>query len=236
MITQEEITSLKNKYQTSEENIIREYFQHLFLSYFYQQPKTNKIFFKGGTALRLFYKSPRFSEDLDFSTNLSDKNEIETLLITVLEEIEKEGTPTDLQEATTTTGGYLANLMFQKNPPINIKLEISFRKEQKRGELFTSVNDFVPAYTVLMLTKELLVDGKIQALLTRRKPRDFYDLYFMLRADMLLPQKKSILPQVLEELRRTKINFGVELKQYLPKSHWMIIKDFKKTLEREINR
>lgn len=61
MISEEEIQRLASKYQTSEGNIRREYFQHLFLSYFYQQPKAADIFFKGGTALRLLYQSPRFS-------------------------------------------------------------------------------------------------------------------------------------------------------------------------------
>lgn len=34
---------------------------------FYQEKEAEAILFKGGTALRLIYQSPRFSEDLDFS-------------------------------------------------------------------------------------------------------------------------------------------------------------------------
>jgi len=236
MITKEQISKIANQYQTTEVNALREYFQHLFLYYFYKQPQTNSIFFKGGTALRFIYKSPRFSQDLDFSANLSGSAEIEEILTQTLAEIEKEGTPTDLQEAKVTSGGYLIIILFQKDPAVAIQVEISFRGGDSRGELTTIANDFIPNYTVLGLVQDQLVDEKIQALSARKKPRDFYDLYFILRANLLPPQKKSILPQVLAALRQADINFENELKEFLPKTHWVIIRDFKKTLEREINR
>lgn len=86
------------------------------------------------------------------------------------------------------------------------------------------------------LEQNQLIDEKIQALLTRKKPRDFYDLYFILRANLLPSQKKSVLPQALKALGSTDINFEKELKQFLPKIHWAIIRDFKNTLEREIQK
>lgn len=68
MITQDTIKKLATAHQTSEfPNIIREYFQHLFLSLLYRVEGAENILFKGGTALKIIYKSPRFSEDLDFS-------------------------------------------------------------------------------------------------------------------------------------------------------------------------
>ena len=45
----------------------------MFLNYLYKEKLAEKIYFKGGTCLHLFYNSPRFSEDLDFSTTLSEK-------------------------------------------------------------------------------------------------------------------------------------------------------------------
>lgn len=235
MIAQDQISKLTTQYQTSDVNVLKEYYQHLFLSYFYQQPQTSNIFFKGGTALRLIFKSPRFSEDLDFSASIS-KEEIEQVLTQTLVEIEKEGIPTDLQEATSTSGGYLATMVFQKNPGVAIQIEISLRGRDKRGELSTIINDFIPDYTVFSLVQDQLVDEKIEALLTRKKARDFYDLYFILRANLLPLQKKDILPQILETLRQTEVNFEKELKQFLPKTHWAVIQDFKNSLEREINR
>ena len=237
MISQDVQKTLAQKYQTTELNVRREYVQHLFLSYFYQQPQTDKIFFKGGTALKILHNSPRFSEDLDFSTVLSQIAPIEQALIQTLVELEKEGISANLKEAKITSGGYLARISFQLyNQSIEILLQISLREGDKRGELMTVVNDFMPTYTIMVLMREQLVAEKIQALLTREKPRDFYDLYFILRASLLPPQDKDILFQVLDVLKTTNLNFEHELKQFLPKSHWPLLKDFREVLGREIQR
>ena len=67
MINSATIRKLAIAQQTTELNIAREFAQHLFLSGFYQNVGSEHVLFKGGTALRLVYGSPRFSEDLDFS-------------------------------------------------------------------------------------------------------------------------------------------------------------------------
>lgn len=239
MIALDKLQSLANKKQTTEQNIRREYIQHLFLSYFYQQPQTATIFFKGGTALRLVYNSPRFSEDLDFSTSSGEIKPTEDAIQDALREIEREGIGTELIEAKETSGGYLAVIHFKlPTGVVAVQLEISFRDREARGEVVTigDNNDFVPPYTLMVLRREQLVNQKIQALLTRQKPRDFYDLYFILRANLLPAAEKSVLPQVLEKLAKANIPFSQELERFLPKSHWPIVKDFRLTLEREIEK
>jgi len=238
MIAGEALSALALKYQTTELNIRREYFQHLFLSYFYQQPPTGEIFFKGGTALRVLYNSPRFSEDLDFSASVSDVHTIEETLLETLTSIARQGIALDLVESKTTSGGYLAIIHFgaEGYSPVSVQLEISLREGEKQGEAVTIASDFIPAYTVVALEKEQLINEKIQALLSRKKARDFYDLYFILRANLLPPMGRAILPQALEVLRQSRIDFETELKVFLPKSHWALIRDFPKTLEREIER
>src|SRR3989338_3631770 len=101
MITQDAIKKLATQYRTSEfPNIVREYFQHLFLSQLYRLENSDNILFKGGTALRIIYGSPRFSEDLDFSIfrveQYSQKEFIEDLFAAVLMEIEKAGIKVEL--------------------------------------------------------------------------------------------------------------------------------------------
>lgn len=237
MISKEVAKELANKYQTSSLNVWREYFQHLFLSYFYQQPETDKIYFKGGTALRFIFKSPRFSEGLDFTASLKDAKTIEEILIKTLSEIEREGVKTSLGEAKTTTGGYLAIVSFRNNgDTIKIQVEFSLRPGKKKSETTIIAGEFIPPYNIVHLAKNELVDEKIAALLNRKKPRDFYDLYFILRDDLLSAEEKKILPKALEALKSTSINFSQELKEFLPKSHWLIIRDFPATLEREIKR
>jgi len=64
MITQNQLKSLSKTYQMDGFTIFREYLQLVFLSYLYRERKSNRIYFKGGTAIRLLFDSPRFSEDL----------------------------------------------------------------------------------------------------------------------------------------------------------------------------
>ena len=68
MISIESFEKLSRQHQMGVfPNIVREYFQHIFLGELYKLPDAEKLLFKGGTALRIIYGSPRFSEDLDFS-------------------------------------------------------------------------------------------------------------------------------------------------------------------------
>jgi predicted nucleotidyltransferase component of viral defense system len=237
MIADEFIKTLANKYQTTELNIRREYLQHLFLSYFYQQPQSDKIYFKGGTALRFLYQSPRFSEDLDFSSSLKDKKALEQIIINALAEIEREGIQANIQEAKTTTGGYLAIITFKAGGYIiKLQMEISLRQGKKQGEVTTIASDFVLPYTIVHLNQAQLIDEKIKALFSRKKPRDFYDFYFIIRANLLAAPQRNVLIETLKILKKSDIRFAQELKQFLPKNHWSVICNFPAALEREIKR
>lgn len=238
MISEEFIRDLSVKYQTSELNVRREYFQHLFLSYFYQQSKAENIYFKGGTNFRLLHQSPRFSEDLDFNSAFIDAQEIEGIILDTLYQMEKENIKFALTEAEKTSGGFFTAVSFTGfDKPITIQMEISQRGEEKKGETVAVANDYIPLYNVISVTENQLVFEKIRALLQRKKPRDFYDLYFILRSHLAIPQKNEVMPKIIEVLKKTNdIDFEKELKEFLPKSHWAIIKDFRATLKREINR
>ncbi len=227
------ISDLAKKYQTTEQNVRREYCQHLFLTYFYQQPEADKICFKGGTALRLIFGSPRFSEDLDFDFNILRIKDLEKMLVEAVTAINREGEAVEILEAKMTTGGYLAKLEFSK---IAVELNFSGRKAGLVGEIMTVASDFMPGYQVTILKTEELVKEKIAALLFRQKPRDFYDLYFLLRRNLVAVKDRAVLKQVIVILKRVKIDFETELKRFLPKTHWAVIRNFKVTLEREMEK
>ena len=237
MIANDALAALHTRYQTTELNVQREYKQHLFLSYFFQQPQASRIYFKGGTALRIVYGSPRFSEDLDFGSTLHDVDEIETAVLHTLVEIEREGIKTRIVDSVKTGGGYLAVITFTfGSTTVQIRLEASFREKGLRGETETIYSDFVPPYIITVLAQEQLVGGKIAALLDRKKPRDFYDLYYLLQKGLVSTEQKGLMQQVLPLIEQTKINFTRELKQFLPQSQWAIIKDFKTVSERAVKR
>ena len=249
MITQDAIKKLAIQYRTSEfPNIVREYFQHLFLSQLYRLEKSGNLLFKGGTALRIIYGSPRFSEDLDFSIfrveQYIKKEFIEDLFATVLAEIEKTGSiKVELgPKPGVTAEGYYGDATFSiyDYQPISVSINISARNGRDiKGEIDSIANDFVPIYNIFHLPQEVLVDEKIfDALLRRGKARDFYDLYFIMRKGVLTAEQKARLNTKKDEIIKSaeKVDFSSELSVFLPQDQQVIIRDFKNNLIKELNR
>lgn len=240
MVSFEKIKELSKKNQSRTENIIREYIQHLFLSSLYKQKEAENLLFKGGTALKIIYESPRFSEDLDFSSrNFSNKEKIENIFINSLAEISKENIEIELEEAKFTSGGYLGIIFYNLyNLKGEILFEVSLRKREKlEKEVTTIVSEYLPAYILLHLSTKQIVEEKIAALLKREKPRDYYDLYFILRNQSLNKfLQKDNLENIKEDLLKQEIDFKKELEILLPINHHQILKNFKKNLISEIDK
>lgn len=226
-----------SQFQTGINNIVREYCQHLFLSYFYQEDGSEKILFKGGTALRIVFQSPRFSEDLDFSGFNISHSEIEKIVANTLSNIEKSGLVVDIEESKKTSGGFLAIIIFKIEDYISkIQIEISLRgNSHTTGERTIIHNNFVPAYTIVHLPTSYLVGEKIKALFDRQKPRDFFDYYFLLSGNYEATKNKDSLKKVVSLLENNKIDFRRELRQFLPVSQARNMKDFRKMLINKIN-
>ena len=240
MLSLENLKEFTNKNQTRLENIIREYIQHLFLSSLYKIKGSEKLLFKGGTALKIIYGSPRFSEDLDFDgQNIYQCKLIDDLFIETISEVEKSGIDIGLKEAKPTTGGYLGIISYRLyDISKEMKFEISLRRGKKSDyEIATIVNDYLPSYSIIHSPAEKIVNGKIEALLSRGKPRDYYDAYFILRhSELRQTISKDQFKKIEQNLSKIKINFKKELSVLLPVSHQMILKDFKKTLKQEIKK
>jgi predicted nucleotidyltransferase component of viral defense system len=240
MLNQENLQEFTNKFQTSKKNIMREYVQHLFLSSLYKMRNSENLLFKGGTALRVIFQSPRFSEDLDFTgQNIHRCSEIDEMFIGALSELEKMGINIYFKEAKPTTGGYLGLIHYEIfDQPEDMKFEVSLRKgKRQRGELVNIVSDFIPAYSVVYVSQRYLAGGKMDALLARKKPRDFYDLYFMLRHPELNKFiDKNKLKIIFESIKTERMNFKKELSVLLPMSQHLILKNLKSVLQKEIRK
>lgn len=240
MINQEEIKRLSVRLQIPQNVVAREYLQHHFLSELYKQGGSDKLLFKGGTALHFIYGSPHFSEDLDFTVgNHLTYSEVEDTLMTVYTQLNNWGFVSDIEEAKKTTGGYLAKTFFSfLNYRIGLKAELSFRrgKQKVKKEISRIKSEFIPTYDIVHLPLSEIVDGKLMALLSRSKPRDWYDLYFLLKNRYLDAKQLKLLPEIYEKFTHYKGNIKKELKEFLPASHQMILKDFGKVFIQEIRR
>lgn len=208
MIEKQALQNYAVKLQTSFRNVLREYLQHLFLTNFYKKEVSQNFLFKGGTALKLVFGSPRFSEDLDFSS-FKDSGNYEKILEDVLLNFSFENIETDLIESKPTSGGHLAILeLGLLGEKIELRNEISFRAQKMLSkETAMIASKITPAYKVYLLDRKMMVKEKINALVTRQKPRDFFDLYFILRNDELrrsveleLQERKKVI-SLLQDLR-----------------------------------
>lgn len=245
MIPKETLEKLAVQYQTTiYPNVVREYLQHLFLSKLYTLNDSSNLLFKGGTALRIAYNSPRFSEDLDFTIiqlpEYQHKEFTESSFADVLSFIESVGIKTELgAKPGPTKKGYYGEATFHvyDYAPVVVSINVSSRQGRATsGEIESIVNDFVPVYNLYRMKEADLIDEKIDALLDRKKARDFYDVYFLMRKNLLTVEQRKRLAEVKNLAENESMNFQTELSVFLPVSQQGIIRDFRTTLLAEINR
>src|SRR3989338_3386819 len=132
MLTRANLEQFTKHAQTKSVNVVREYCQHLFLSHLYQRPGSERLLFKGGTALRIIFHSPRYSEDLDFTGAKITQSEVEELFTDALANIEKTGIHVEIKEGKYTTGGYLGIMEFDVyDKTTEIYFEVSLRNGKR---------------------------------------------------------------------------------------------------------
>jgi len=191
MISKNQIDLLVKKYKINETTIFREYLQILFLSKIYASSGSERIFFKGGTALHLIYKAPRFSEDLDFTVKLREKEFLD-FIFRVFEKLSKEA-EVEFKERKTIAG---KRFLLTANPSVLpyktfINLDFSFREkvlDSQKSIIDTEYPVLFSSY-VYHLSKEEIFAEKMRAILTRKKGRDLYDLWFLMSQGVRVEEK-----------------------------------------------
>jgi len=161
-----------------------DYLQHLFLRHAGRAP----LIFKGDTCLRIAHGSPRYSEDLDFNAD-GDAGGALGHLEAAARRLAAYGVKAEVVRRPSREG--LAAILRSQGPlytgdprsRAGIRLEVSLRHEAVDiEEAFvprTSYAD-VPQLVLRVLTKDHLLAEKVRALLVRGKPRDLYDVHFLL--------------------------------------------------------
>ena len=239
MLSENTIKELITKYQTTEVNIAREYFQHLFLSNLYLLKGTDNLAFKGGTALKIIYGSPRFSADIDF-TNAIKTFHLKQILKKTVEQIGLEGLDISILESKETSGGFLSvyeTVIHSITVRVELNISMRQRHEKLKTESHLVTTPMHPAYTIVALDEGTLVEEKMKALITRQKPRDIFDLYFILKNRIAINKVIQYQSQLLKIISKyDKKSLTKELKIYLPKSYWKILTNFTGNLTRELNR
>jgi len=232
MITKEQIRNLAKYFQIDEFTIFREYLQLVFLGYLYREKEADQVYFKGGTAIRLLFDSPRFSEDLDFSTTLS-KQEIKKMLKKIELSIQNELPDLKILPLYSGKQGIRFRVKYSSGEfkyPFVIRLDFTEINKSKMTQTTPLVTRFPIANfpLVICLSDEEILAEKINALMERDKGRDVFDVWFLLKKEIplnwkLIKQKydKEKVNKKIKSFSVKKLN--LDLAKFLPKSHRKIV-------------
>ena len=173
-------------------NVAREFLQELVLQIIDRQGYFANLAFVGGTALRILYDLPRFSEDLDFCLIKKNGFQFEKLLATLKHELglngfEVEASADKKEKNVLAEFIRFKGLLFElgltshKSEKLFIKLEIDANPPAGyRAEIAMVNKNFL--FKVLSFDLPSLFAAKLHAFLFRKyaKGRDYYDLLWFL--------------------------------------------------------
>jgi len=238
MITKRQIEEFSERLKIDQFTIFREYLQILFLNYFYREKETEKIYFKGGTCLHFFFNSPRFFEDLDFSTLLSEKK-IKNLVEKVEKNLKMEIPEIKISFLWRGKRALRFKLKYQGKEfkyPLTMRLDFSFEKIFLKPHLAHLKTIFPTSFSSLVShfdKKEILAE-KIRAFLWRGKGRDLYDLWFLLEQETEFDKK--ILEEKLKMIKKKfdKKIFLEKIRKYPEKEVRLDLAKFLPSPERKI--
>lgn len=194
MLTYESLieqAKLREMPHTKIRGILREYLQVLILKEIYKIESGRKLYFTGGTYLRLVHNLKRFSEDLDFNTNIITKKEFEGLSNSIKDELRRTGIDSEL-EFSHWGSLYVSKIIFpeiekaynavskySKKRGIVIKVETN-KLKWKVDTKTEVVSGFGEFYPVICTDPGILFADKIDALNKKERGRHIYDIMFML--------------------------------------------------------
>lgn len=187
MLTAEQIQKIANRHRIGIHSQERDYIQNMFLYLLYT--KSEDFIFKGGTALKIIHKSPRYSEDLDFNSDFPI-SQAETILKNVASEMKMFGIETEIKDMKGRPKQGFGFRLSYKGPlydgrpqtKSSIRIDVSLRAEKLTVDRVL-VHPQYPDLTIFTLAAASLSDifaEKIRALLVRGKARDLYDVWFLL--------------------------------------------------------
>ncbi len=168
-------------------NTEKDYLQDIILFSIYSNIG-KELVFKGGTSLYKVYKLNRFSEDLDFTlTKNIDIKKMGNNLLSDLTLLNITGKIKEIKEHKNEINIrlllngplYKGSKVTQCFIPLNISLREKVLLEPKRESVIPLYKE-LPNYEIFVMQEKEILAEKVRAIFTRLKPRDVYDLWFLL--------------------------------------------------------
>lgn len=212
--------TLSQKLQISIDYIVREEYEILLLKELFESEFGTSLVFKGGTALRLAYQSPRFSEDLDFTLIRDiDKEKF----ISFLKQIGKKYATIIEVESIDKFYTIFALARIKENyleRTFSIKIEVSKRKgEWLKDKDYSEkiIKSEITPLTVLaqVATLQRILKEKEDALKNRKVARDIFDYWYI---NQLLKREIKV-----DFKGYNKEQAKAELHRLLSRSFWRVV-------------
>jgi predicted nucleotidyltransferase component of viral defense system len=175
--------------QRNPRGMLVEYLQYELLDSLFKNPAAAELSFIGGTAIRILYDSPRFSEDLDFDNFGLSFSQFEELLKTACRDMEYKGFLVEYRVVE--KGAWHCYIRFPKilheaglSPDVEQKILIRIDSEEKE-KLYDQNKVYLNGFTVyrqlLAAPAAILLAQKMTAILYRKreKGRDIFDVSFL---------------------------------------------------------
>ena len=159
------------------EFIRKDYLQDVILFIIYTQIYPHALF-KGGTAIWKLLKGERFSQDLDLEIDKKVK-----FALKIVENLTLWGFSVALLKEKISENAYYTKLRIEAKNFGSTEISIEAIFKQKRGQkiIFNSPYPDIPNFDVYSLSLVELAKEKLGAIIGRDKPRDVFDLYFLLK-------------------------------------------------------
>ncbi len=131
---------------------------------------------KGGTALYKIYNSGRFSRDIDINANMGiDVNVLAQCL-------RSEGFSVRILKERRTENMLILNLDISRgNISARVAMDVAFSEPSGNTVDFYSPYPDIPPFRIIVAPLEKILWDKLSAIIRRRKPRDLYDAYIIMR-------------------------------------------------------
>jgi len=173
---------LSKRLKISTPQIVREEYELVVLKQLYSSNLADKLIFKGGTALRLAYDSPRFSDDLDFSLLKYVKTED---FINTCKDISSNNPNIDLAEALKKFNTLFALFKVTDSSisqNFSIKIEVSTREENLKKDKDYSLIVLKSSVSPINLiantfSLEKILSDKLS--IEPKRIRDVFDIWFI---------------------------------------------------------
>lgn len=224
MLTQSQAQKFAVENQTVIDNILKEHFQMTLLDILFNAPFEKELVFKGGTALRLAYRSFRFSEDLDFSLlNTIRFSEFEQIMQKIIT-ISPGAVIKDIYDKRNTLYARIIFHVEYRPVPIGVKIEIN-KNAAGFDQTIHLVSSPFNNLSVLarVYTLESILRDKLHIIRNaeRRDPRDLFDAWY-------IHQKLGKEFTIPDEYKYSKKELMDSLFHFIPQNQRKVIELFTK--------